>query len=174
MAVRRTIVFPDLDGNMTEKEYYFQLGKTDALEMDITHEKDPAAFMKAIVEDKDSRKMLAVWKELLFRSVGVREGNRLVKNEDVLNEFRESGAYEQFFSDLIEMDDAGASFFVSIMPADIQKQVQEQSATRIYSKQELLDMTDAEFDAVAGTDVRNMTPEHMQIAFQRRSNSKAA
>lgn len=177
MAVKRVIQFQDLDGNPAEVEYYFDLNQADALEMDVVHDlaqmDNPLAYLKKIVDDKDSRKLLALWKELLFNSVGKREGQLLIKGEEVVREFRHSGAYNQLLSELIESDDAGASFFVSIMPAEIQqKAAQEQ--TRHYSKEELLSMPDDQFELVAGTDIRNMSKEHMQIAMQRLTNSKAA
>jgi hypothetical protein len=172
MAVKRTIRFLDLDGEPVEQDWYFSLGKTDALEMDLVHHEDVAEYLNDILKNKDSRKLLEVWKELLFRSVGKREGNLLVKNDEVLREFKQGGAYEQFFSELVEADDAGAEFFLSIMPADVQvKVVEEQNKT--YTKDELMSMTDDEFAQVAGRDVTEMSKEHMQIAFLRKT-SKAA
>lgn len=172
MAVKKEITFEDLDGNEITQEWWFRLDKTDALDMDIVHEKDPANYLKQIMKDQDSRKLLRVWRELLFASVGKREGNLLVKSPEILAEFQQSGAYNQFFSELIEADDAGASFFVSIMPKDVQEKIQKDDG-RVYTKDELLAMTDEEFDQVAGTDTKKMTQEHFQIAFQRR-NAKAA
>ena len=45
----------------------------------------------------------------------------LVRGNPWSSSLRACGAYEAFFAELVEMPDAGFSFFISIMPADIQK-----------------------------------------------------
>lgn len=173
MAVKKTIRFQDLDEQWVEQDWYFSLGKTDVLDMDFIHNKDVAEYLTKIMKDKNSRELLKVWKDLLFRAVGKRIGNQLVKNDEILAEFRQGGAYEQFFSELIESDDAGASFFVAIMPSDIQEKVAKEQA-KVWSKEELLAMSDGDFYQAVGTrDITAMSKEHMQIAWQRK-NSEAA
>lgn len=172
MAVKKILRFEDLDGNPVEEEWYFQLGKTDALEMDVFLMKDPAGYLKKIVEEGDARAMLTTWKEILFHSVGKRVGNRLTKNEELVEEFRHGGAFEQLLSELLESEDAGASFFASIMPADVREKAEEQ-ANRTYTKAELMEMSDEEFAKVAGTDPSAMTKEHLTIAFARKSGAAA-
>jgi hypothetical protein len=167
-AVKKEITFEDLDGNEVTEEWYFRLEEADVVDMDLAHEKDPAAYLKKIVEDHDSRALLALWKELLFRSVGKREGSLLVKRPEYVDEFMYGGAYNKFFQELITSEDIGAEFFTSILPQRIQERVKEEQ-NRTYTKDELLAMSDEEFDAIAGTDTKNMSQEHFQIAFQRRS-----
>lgn len=172
MAVKKTISFADLDGNSVSEDWYFSLGKTDVLDMDLVHHEDVAAYLTQIMKDRDSRKLLEVWRELLFRSVAKREGKMLVKDESVLREFRYGGAFEQFFSEIIESEDAGAQFFMSIMPADIQEQITTEQ-NKVFTTEDLLAMSDSEFAAVAGTDEKEMSREHLLIAFQRKT-AKAA
>lgn len=173
MAVKQTIRFEDLDGNPVEQDWYFSLSESDAADMDLAHHEDLESYLSEILKNKDSKAWLSVLKDLVFAAVGKREGNLLVKDAETLREFKFGGAYKQFFSELIVMEDAGAAFFSSILPANIQKRVAEEQA-KTYTKDELLAMTDDEFDQVAGTDVTEMTKEQMLVAFQRRSNSKAA
>lgn len=171
MPVKKVIRFNDLDGNPVEKVYYFSLGQTDVIEMDMIHDQeDVPAYLKSIVENKDSRELLRVWKELLFRAVAERVGNRLDKSQEVIDEFKGSGAYEQFFSELVSSEDAGASFFVSIMPADAQEKAAAEQ-NREYTEEELLSMSDEQFDKIAGTDTKKMSKEHFHIAFQRRNRT---
>lgn len=173
MAVKRTIHFKDIDGNDVEEDWYFSLDKSDVLDMDIVHHENVEEYLAEILKNKDSRRMLELWRELIFRSVAKREANLLVKDDEVLREFKFGGAYRQFFSEILEMEDAGAAFFMSIMPADIQAKVAQEQA-REYSKDELLEMTDEEFAKVAGKDETSMSREHLLIAFQRRNGKKAA
>lgn len=175
MAVKRTISHEDLDGNPISEDWYFTLGKTDVLEMDIVHEHDDVpAYLASILKDakNHSREILELWKEMLFRSVGQRKGNLLVKDEATLQKFRYSGAYEQFLGELLDEEDAGASFFMSIMPKEVQNQI-TQEQTKVWTKDEMLAMSDEEFDRHFGTDLRDMTKEQQLVAFQRRTGKAA-
>lgn len=174
MPVKRVISHNDLDGNPVSEAWYFSLGKTDALEMDLAHHENVEQYLTDLIKDakKNSREILKVWKELLFSSVGQREGNLLVKDESIVRKFRYSGAYEQLLGELMDEDDAGASFFVSIMPQDIQERIADKKDKQ-YTKDEMLSMTDAEFDSNIGTDLRVMTKEQQLVAFQRRTGKAA-
>lgn len=175
MAVKRNITHNDPDGIPVTRDWYFALGKTDMLEMDVVHDyEDVPAYLASILKDpkNHSREILKLWKEMLFHSVGLREGNLLVKDESVTRDFRFSGAYEQFLSELMDEEDAGASFFVSIMPSDVQAKVREET-THVWTTEEMLAMTDDEFDKHIGTDLRDMTKDQQLVAFQRRNAGKS-
>lgn len=176
MAVKRTISHNDLDGNPVSEDWYFTLGKTDVLEMDVVHDhEDVPAYLAAILKDakNHSRDILELWKEMLFRSVGQREGNLLVKDDAILRKFRYSGAYEQFLSELLDEDDAGASFFMAIMPKEIQDRVSAEQNKK-YEKEEMLAMTDAEFSKAFGTDETAWDREVLVVAMQRQHHKNAA
>lgn len=170
MAVKKNIRFTDLDDNVVEEEWYFKLDQTDVIELDFIHSENVSEYFDKIMKEKNTREMLRVYKEMIFRSVGKRVNNRLVKSDAITEEFRSSGAYNQFFAELMESDDGGVTFFMSIMPANVQEQITEEQ-NKTFTKDELLAMSDGEFQKVAGTDIRNMTREHMQIAMQRLSKA---
>lgn len=172
MAVKRTISFLDLDGNRVEEDWYFALDESDAADTDIAHKDNLETYLSEITKNKDSKSWLGVMKELLFAAVGRREGKLLVKGEDILRDFKFGGAYKQLFSELIEMEDAGAEFFASMMSASVQKKIAEEQ-NKAYSKEDMLGMTDEEFFSAFGKDETSYSPDVLLVAFQRR-NSKAA
>lgn len=173
-AVKRMIRYTDLDGNQQEAEYWFSLGKTDAIKMDFVHRKNPKAYLESIAKNQETRNLMEVWEELLMKSVARRENNYLVKNQDILNEFIGSGAYEQLFGELAESKDGGAEFFLSIMPEEVQKNAAQevQLTQREHTTEELLGMSEEDFYAVVGTrDVTKMDKRYFQIAWQRKNNA---
>jgi hypothetical protein len=172
MAVPRTIRFRDLDGNFVEQDWYFSLDKTDTLEMGLIHNEDVSHFLNNVIMSRDSLQLLRVWKDLLIRSVGERQGRLLVKDDNIRREFRQGGAYEQLLMELVESDDTGAGFFLSIMPDEIQNMINEEQA-REYSREELLSMTDEEFSRVAGDDESRMSRKHLMISLQRKITKAA-
>lgn len=175
-AAFQEISFTNADGEQVTETWWFELDETDAIEMDVIHELiqkgDPEAYLRGIVERKDSRALLNLWRDMLLASVCKREGKLLVKGPEILKEFRFGGAYRQFFSELITSDDAGAWFFTKIMPDRVRQQAEKETAKK-YTNDELLAMTDEEFYKAAGTsDLREMDKRFMTLAMNRLSNSK--
>jgi hypothetical protein len=170
-AVKKTISFEDLDGVPVNEDWWFSLGKTDAIEMDIAHMENPGEYLDSIVKNHDSRSLLDVWKELLFRAVAKREGNYLIKNDQVLAEFVGSGAYEAFYSEIADSEDGGAAFFMSIMPEEVREKAAnaESKGPREYSDQELISMSDDEFMAVAGNNPMKWSKHHTMLAMKRKT-----
>jgi hypothetical protein len=111
---------------------------------------------------------------MLIASVCKREGKLLVKSKEITKEFRFGGAYRQFFSELITADDAGASFFVQIMPQRLHQQEVE-DVVQNFSNEVLLAMSDEDFYKAAGTsDLREMDKRFMTLATNRLINKKGA
>jgi hypothetical protein len=172
MAVKKSIRFEDLDGKPVEEEWYFSLSEADAADMDLAHHENLEEYLSEMLKNKDSKGWISVLKEMLFASVGKREGSLLVKDESVIRQFKYGGAYKQLFAELIEMDDAGAEFFNSILPAHIQQRVAEEQS-KVYSKDDMIGMTDEEFFKAFGKDETKYSPEQLLVAFQRRSHKSA-
>lgn len=178
MAVKKVIRYPHpVTGVETEAEYWFALGKTDLVEMDLAHMDNPGEYLQELIDNNDSRRMLDLWKEMLFHSVGVLvDGDTIEKGPHVVRKFQGSGAYEAFFGELVEMPDAGFSFFISIMPADVQAKVaQDEQQKREYTDQELLDMPEDEFRRIAGPNEANWDRRFLMLGMRRKTMpSKAA
>lgn len=173
MTVKRPIRFLDLDGNPVEEDWYFLLDMADVAEMNLVHDhEDVEEYLISIIKNKDSKRWVSIMKELIFASVGKREGNAFVKDSDITREFSRGGAYRQLFSELIDSPDAGASFFEQMMPDSVRRRAAEEQK-KAHSKEDLLAMTDEEFDRIVGTDLREMTKEQQTIAFQRRVGKAA-
>lgn len=172
MAEKKTIVVEDLDGKKTAQDWYFQLDEADVVDFEWVHLDNPAEYLQGLFNNKDSQALLNLWREMLYKSVGKREGTLLAKRPEYLEEFKHNGWFAQLFSDIIRSDDAGAEFFQKIMPRMVQEKIKNAPPSE-YTKDQLLAMTDEEFEKVAGTDIKNMNETMFQIAFQRRA-SKAA
>lgn len=173
-TVKRTITFNDIDGHEVTEEWYFDLGVTDVMDMDIVHEHpdDVAEYVMSIMKNRKTKELLQLWRELLMRAVGKRVGNRLVKGDDIMVEFRHGGAFEKLFAELIEDPKAGADFFNAIFPANIQAKIEEETSKQ-FSDDELMAMSDEDFVKVAGTNIMEMSPRLTQIAVNRKTRSAA-
>lgn len=170
--VKKTISFKNISGEDVTEDWYFSLDESDAVDMELVHRPDVEDFLTDIVKNRDSRNLLDVYKQVLFASVGKKVDNLFVKDEQTLREFKFGGAYRQLFSELLEMDDAGAEFFNAFMPEKFMQQAREQ-AEKVWTEDELLAMTDEEFAAVAGRDEKDWSREHLLIAMKRKVGKAA-
>jgi len=174
-AVMRTIRYTDLNGESKSVDYWFSLGKTDAIELDFVHRKNPKQYLESIAANQETKNLMEVWKDMLFRAVAIRKNDYLVKNQDVLEEFIGSGAYEQLFNELAESEDGGANFFLSIMPQEVQDNAaaEAEQVNQDYSNDELLAMKDEQFYLIAGTNKFSEMDKRFQlIAWERRENGR--
>lgn len=173
----KTITFLDLDGNQVTDTFYFNLTKPELAELGLSRKGGLDAYLKQIVADEDGSAIIRTFKEIIAMSVGRRseDGRRFEKSEEITNDFLQTDAYSELFMELVQNADAASEFIRGIVPQDMARSIQnnELPASREYSDEELLQMSDAEFAAVAGRDAQSMSKRHLQIAYQR-SSRKAA
>lgn len=173
MARKESITFTNLDGEEVTEDWYFSLAETDLADLPFMHDANRDEILTNIAKNKDSAGWLKILKMVIFASVGRREDNLLIKDEETVKQFRYGGAYTEFFADLITQEDAGWGFFQSILPERLLKQLQAQEE-KTYSKDEMIAMTDEEFEAAFGTDHTKYSPEVLMVAFQRKNHKPAA
>jgi hypothetical protein len=172
MALRkRTISVPTADGGFENEDWYFNVEEADLIDVDLIHEKNPGEYLTKLIEDGNSRELLHHWRQILFAGVGKRVDNRIEKSPEIQREFKTRGAFGAFFADLIRQDDAGANFIYEIMPDSFRQEMKPKTAED-YTRDELVAMSDEEFDRVAGTDLKKMPPAVMQVAYQRQMQKK--
>lgn len=172
-AVKREISFKNLDGEDVTETWYFSLDEEDAANTDLAHRPDLSEYLSTVDKNRDAKEVMNIWKTLLWASVGKREGNLLIKDEKVLREFKFGGAYKQLFAELVEDPDAGMHFFLKIMPDKVQKQVAAETS-KTYNTDEMMAMSDEEFDKIFGTDDTKWDRDVLLVAMRRKNASKAA
>lgn len=165
--LKKDITFTDFDGKTVTKTFWFHLSKAEITEMTLLFPGESLAHhLTTIAQAQNVPMLIAAFKDIIARSVGVRtDDGRFIKNQEISDEFMSSDAYSELFMSLIQNEGEAADFVNGIVPANLTSQ----AAPKEYTRQELLEMDDAQFEAIAGTDVRHMTKEHMQIAMQRRN-----
>ena len=126
MSAKHSITFKNLDGEEVTEDWYFSLAEADLADLPFMHDANRDEVLTNIAKNKDSAGWLKILKMVIFASVGRRDGNRLMKDEETVKDFRYGGAYTEFFADLITQEDAGWGFFQSILPERLLKQLQAQ------------------------------------------------
>lgn len=178
--LKKTITFANFDGEEVTEDFYFNLTKAELAEMFLSHEGgDMIEYLQDIVAAENGKEVIAAFKKIIRAAVGERseDGKRFVKTEEITDNFMQSEAYSELFMTLLQDPNAMAEFVKGIVPANMVRDIEDHelpAEEKEYSDEDLLGMSDAEFARVAGTDPKDMTKRHLQIAFQRKTTNRRA
>lgn len=125
--LKREIKYEDFDGNEVVGTFYFNLSKTEIIELEVKYEQGLAGFLQRIIDTKDKQKLWAQFKELVLLSYGEKseDGKRFVKNDELREGFSQTGAYDALFVEFMTDENAAPDFFKGILPKDIQKELEK-------------------------------------------------
>ena len=133
--IKKTVNYVDFDGNNRTEDLYFNLTRTELVDMAIDLPDGVSAKLAANV-DKDAIDEVAaveVLKEfgnkgifnfiktLVLNAYGVKseDGRRFIKKPEITEEFSQTLAYDAIITELMSTDEAASNFVNAIIPADI-------------------------------------------------------
>ena len=114
----KTITYTDYDGNERTEKFYFNLNESELVEMEVSATGGLTKYIEKILEEKDGGKIMAVFKDLLFRSYGEKssDGKRFMKSKELSIAFSQTEAYNKLFMELCTDQNAAANFVNGIIP----------------------------------------------------------
>jgi hypothetical protein len=118
-VIKKTIQYTDLDGKPVSVEWHFSMDAAELLEMKTSSGTGLYAALEAITGNGDKTMVMGAFREIMLASVGRREGQRFVKNNDLRDEFKQTGAYAALFLEFMTNTMAAVDFIMGIVPADL-------------------------------------------------------
>lgn len=121
---KKTITYTDYDGNERTEDFFFNLTKAELMEMDFSERGGLEKMIKKIIETKDTKKIISIFKDLILRSYGeksadgkyfekIRDGHRL------RDDFAQTEAYSELFMELATNDVSATEFITNIIPKNL-------------------------------------------------------
>ena len=119
--LKKTISYTDFDGNERKEDFYFNLTKAEAVEMELSANGGLTKALTKIVMELDSKKIVESFKDLILRSYGEKslDGKRLIKNQELRDNFSQTEAYSELFMELSGNAEAASDFINGIIPNSI-------------------------------------------------------
>lgn len=136
--LKKTVNYVDFDGNNQVEDLYFNLTKTELIEMAIDlpdgvsesvgtnpDEIDEDKAVAKIMETLGSKGILKFIKDLVLKSYGVRsaDGKRFMKVDEngksLSIEFSQTMAFEAILDEFLTDDIAAANFVNAVIPANV-------------------------------------------------------
>lgn len=124
--LKRNITFTNFDGESKTKTFYFNLTKTELLELESSAEGGLAASLQSIVDSKNAATLISEFKKIIMMAYGERseDGDRFTKSAALSEQFSQTAAFDQLFMDLAQDDQLASDFILGVMPSDITSQMQ--------------------------------------------------
>lgn len=119
---KETVTYEDFNGDTQTDILYFNLSKSEMMEMEASFEGGYGKYLEEVVKTDDRTSIMKAFLDLIKKSYGVKseDGKRFIKNLGITEEFEQSLAFEAFFNKLLEGDETYINSFVTgIMPKDL-------------------------------------------------------
>ncbi len=141
------VTYTDFDGNERTETLYFNLTKAELTELQLTFPGGYAEHIQEVTDKGDRPEIIRLFKDLLKRSYGVKsdDGRRLIKTDELYDEFTQTGAYDEVFMKLCTDAEFATDFVGGIMP-DF-GDPEGKAKIMADAKSELLDKTKARIEA---------------------------
>ena len=132
--IKKTVNYLDFDGNERTEVLYFNLTKTELVEiaMDLpdglseTVGNDPTKIdettaVSKVLESLGNKGVLEFIKKLVLKSYGIKspDGRRFEKSEEISREFSQTLAFDNVIMELMSGDQAAVNFMNNLIPSDL-------------------------------------------------------
>lgn len=126
--IKKTVTYEDFDGNERTEDFYFHLTEQELTEWELSVDGGLSGVLSRIMNSKDNKKLIEIFKDLLIRSYGVKtpDGRGFVKNQEVLNDFIYTQAFSDIYMELATNDKAASEFVNGIIPAKLAAEARQE------------------------------------------------
>lgn len=116
--LKKVISYTDFDGVDRTETFYFNLTKSEIVEMEMSIDGGLAKMVESIVAAQDKPHMIAIFKDFILKSYGEKspDGKRFVKSPELSTAFSQTMAYDQLFMEIANDGTAAANFINAIVP----------------------------------------------------------
>ena len=117
MLVKK-IKYTDFDGNEREETHYFNLTRTEAVELQWSVGGGLKDLLERIVEEQDIKLILEHTKKILSKAYGVKsaDGRRFDKDPQHWTNFTQTNAFDELFIELMTNPGYAGEFIQQIIP----------------------------------------------------------
>jgi hypothetical protein len=139
---KQFIEYDDLDDNRQTATLFFHLRRTELVDAEggfklEVLEKRVEDFQRDVIGRESSemsvpevREFLDIIKTLVRLAYGKREGQRFIKNQELWDEFVETGRYDGLIWWLFDKPERANDFLINVWPKQVRDQLSEQGNVR--------------------------------------------
>jgi hypothetical protein len=120
--LKRDIKYTDFDGNEATDTYYFNLTKSELVELEAGKPGGLDQWIRNVIDTKDNNALISEFKKIILLSYGEKspDGKRFMKSDEMREEFSQTAAFDELFIELATNEDAAVKFLQGVVPKDLQ------------------------------------------------------
>lgn len=124
--LKRDITYEDFNGDTVTETFYFNLTRTELVDLQVGYDGGLEAAISKIVKAEDLQALVKEFQKIVLLTYGEKspDGKRFIKNDQMREEFSQTAAYDSLFMELATDEDAAANFIKGIIPQDMAKEVE--------------------------------------------------
>lgn len=122
---KKKITYTDFNGQERTEDFYFNLSRSELIMLESTTPGGYAAMLQRIIDSKDQRQLMNEFTNLIKMSYGVKseDGKHFIKNEEVVNDFLNSAAFDQMFLEFFTEENAASDFANGVLPSSMNNDI---------------------------------------------------
>lgn len=121
--IKKTIAYTDYNGVKREEEFYFNLSKSECVEMEVSKDGKLSDRLKEMVDNQDMPSIISFFKTFVLSAYGEKseDGRRFIKNNELREAFSQTEAYSELFMELASDSDKASAFVNAVLPSDLEE-----------------------------------------------------
>lgn len=141
--LKKAITYTDFNGNEVTDICYFNMTKTELIELENQGAVGFSNIIQNIIETTDERALIEIFKKVVQMSYGVKseDGKRFIKSDDIRIDFTHTAAYDALFVELATDSESALAFFKGVFPADMTKDFDSLDVSQVQSIQDIPTLT---------------------------------
>lgn len=118
--LKKTVTYTDYNGVERTEDFYFNLSKAEAAEMELSVDGGLSRMLENIVKAKDNKQIITIFKEIVLKSYGEKsqDGKRFIKSKEISEAFSQTEAYSEIFMELALNEKAATEFINGVLPGN--------------------------------------------------------
>lgn len=119
--LKRSITYDDYNGNNVTDIFYFNISKTELIELEVEFDQGFSSLLEKLIETKDHKELIKNFKRIVLMAYGQKseDGKRFIKSDALREEFSQTAAYNVLFLELATDDNAAVVFLKGVLPSDL-------------------------------------------------------
>ena len=119
--LKKLITYTDYNGNERKENFYFNLNKTELLEMETEVVGGMRQLLEDMMEKQDIPKIMKAFKTIILKAYGEKspDGKRFFKSEELSTAFTQTEAYNELYMELLSDAKKAAAFINGLMPEEM-------------------------------------------------------
>ena len=121
MVIKR-IGYDTYDGEHLEENFYFNLTKTEAMTLQVSKAGGFEQYLKNIIDAHSGKEIMDTVRNIILLAYGEKspDGKRLMKSDEIRQNFECSPAFDELFTELVLDDKKMSAFINEVMPKDME------------------------------------------------------